>query len=291
MNKRALIALPTALLVVLLAQVSLVQPALAQPAPSPVQDQGELMEGRGEFEMVLIHGLGAGNQIWDEVEPYLLGTFKVWRFELAGHGQTQPTLDPTIESEADRLAEFLDREDIAYPTIVGHGLGGMIALQYSLDNPTRVHRLIMIDAAPKQLATPEQKAQVGRALLEDFDRFIFDRYTSMSPSDKVTDLVLDLALRTHRPSFTSLLMSSFDYDVTGRLHTLSVPLLVIGSELLFPNAETSKQVLSQIGFDKARSLTFKRLGRTGHYIMLERPVMTASVLMAFGVTADYEFQR
>ena len=282
MFKKALIIL----LALLAAGIAPAQESDKQPDAS-----AEFQEGRGEFEMVLIHGLGASNEIWEGVEPYLAGTFKVWRFELAGHGSTQPTVDPTIESEAARLADFLDENDIAYPTLVGHGLGGMIALHYSLAHPVRVHRLIMIDAAPKQLATQEQKGQVGRALVEDFDRFLFDRYTNMGPDPDISQEVLDMALRTHRPSFTSLLMSSFDYDVTDRLHTLSVPLLVVGSELLFPNPESSKQVLSMIGFDKARSLTFKRLGRTGHYIMLERPPYTASVLMAFGVTSDYEFEH
>ena len=72
---------------------------------------------------------------------------------------------------------------------------------------------------------------------------------------------------------------------------LSVPLLVVGSELLFPNPDQSQQILHQIGFGNARALTFKRLGRTGHYVMLERSSYTASVLLAFAVTADYEFQH
>lgn len=262
--------------------------ASAQVGDNPAE---EILEGRGEFEMVLIHGLGASNEIWDGVIPYLTGTFKVWTFELAGHGSTQPIADPTIEKEAQRLADFLAREGIAYPTLVGHGLGGMVALQYSLDHPADVHRLIMIDSAPKQLATQEQKSEVAQALVNDYDRFIFNRYSNMSPEPDLTEMILDMALRTHKLSFISLLMSSFDYDVTDRLSELTVPLLVIGSELLFPNPDQSKQILNQIGFGKARSLTFKRMGLTGHYVMLERAPYTASVLLAFGVTSDYQFDQ
>jgi 3-oxoadipate enol-lactonase len=264
----------------------------AAQVPDP-QDQpsAPVREGRGEFEMVLIHGLGASDAIWEGVVPYLTSTFKVWTFELGGHGNTQPIMDPTIEKEAERLRVFLEENDIAYPTLVGHGLGGMIALQYSLDHPADVFRLIMIDSAPKQLATQEQKAQVAQSLVENYDQFIYNRYSSMSPEPDITEQVVDLALRTDRISFTSLLMSSFDYDVTARLHEFTVPLLVIGSELLFPTADSSKPVLNQIGFDKARSLTFKRMGMTGHYVMLERPPYTASVLMAFGVSADYKFEN
>lgn len=255
-------------------------------APPP-----EYQEGRGEFEMVLIHGLGASNEIWGSIKPYLAGTFKVWTFELAGHGETQPIADPTIEKESARLADFLKAEGIAYPTLVGHGLGGMVALQYSLDHPADVHRLIMIDSAPKQLATQEQKVQVARAVAEQYDEFVFTRYSNMSPEPDITEEIVHMALRTHKATFTSLLLSSFDYDLTEQLRELTVPLLVIGSELLFPDPDQSKQVLHQIGFSNAPALTFKRLGRTGHYVMLERPTYTASVLLAFAVTADYEFQH
>ncbi len=250
----------------------------------------EYLENRGDFEMVLIHGLGANSSIWDSISPYLMGTFKVWTFELSGHGDTQPTMNPTIESESKRLAEFLKQEDISYPTLVGHGMGGMIALQYTIDNPADVHRLIMMDSAPMQLATMEQKKLVGQAILEDYDLFVASRYLNMSFEPDVTDRVLEMALRTDSATFVSLLMSSFDFDVTEDLGRLSVPLLVIGSEMMFPTPESSRPMLETIGFQNARSLNFKRMGKTGHYIMIERPVSTASVLLAFGVTAEHTFE-
>ena len=262
--------------------------ALAQDASPP--ENPEFQEGRGELEIVLIHGLGSNAEVWDGVMPYLKGTFKVARFELAGHGKTPPIADPTIEKEAVRLETFIKEKGFAYPTLVGHGMGGMVAMQYSLDHPADVHRLIMIDAGPKQLATADQKEQVAKALLTDYDYFLAARYSAMSPHPDITEQIVDSALRTDQRSFISLLMSSFDFDVTERLYKLPVPLLVIGSELLFPTAESSRGVLHQIGYDKARALSFKRIGKTGHYVMLERPVYSASVLLAFGVTAEHVFE-
>jgi pimeloyl-ACP methyl ester carboxylesterase len=166
----------------------------------------------------------------------------------------------------------------------------MVALQYALDHPGDTHRLILLDTAPRQLADQEQKQQIGQKLIEDYDRFVGERYAMMSPDDEVTEQILDMALRTHAPTFVSLLMSSFDFDLTDRLRTLTVPLLVVGSEMMFARPEESQSILAAIGFGEARSLSFKRFGRTGHYIMLEQPVLLASVLMAFGVTAGYEFE-
>jgi pimeloyl-ACP methyl ester carboxylesterase len=297
-------SLPLPALLLLALALLAAQPAVSQPTATPppsttepkanAEPKAKLPDFKPgtnpRFEMVLIHGLGGAAAEWDQVEPYLKGTFKVASFELAGHGKTQPVMDPTIISEAKRLEEFIRTSGMSYPTLVGHGLGGMVALQYALDHPGVIHRLILLDTAPRQLAGQEQKAEIGKALIEDYDRFVGERYAMMSPNDAVTDRILDMALRTHAASFVSLLLSSFDFDLTERLHTLTVPMLVVGSEMMFPRPDETQPMLVQYGYDKARSLSFKRFGKTGHYIMLEQPVMLASVLMAFGVSADYEFE-
>ncbi|MBE0566371.1 MAG: alpha/beta hydrolase [Krumholzibacteria bacterium] len=250
-----------------------------------------LREGRGEFEIVLIHGLGSNATVWAEVEPFLRGTFQVWSFELSGHGKTPPVERPSIAGEAARLQAFLDAQDIVYPTLVGHGVGGMIALRYALDNPARVHRLILLDTSAMPLSTPDQQVDTAAKLAADYDRTVALRYLNMSPSEDVTDRIVDDALRTDSASFISLLMSTNTFDVTGELDGLSVPLLVVGSELMFPEGVDSRHVLQHAGFGYARSLSFKRIERSGHFTMLERPVYLASVLLAFGVTAEHEFQH
>jgi len=259
-------------------------------SPAAAQES-ELLEGRGELEMVLIHGLGSNTEVWDGMLPYLSGTFKVATFELAGHGKTQPVADNTIGKEVARLEAFIKEQGFAYPTVVGHGMGGMIALQYAIEHPVDVHRLIMMDSAPVQLATPEQKKDVAEELLNNYDRFVAGRYSVMSPFEEITDQILDSALKTDRTTFVSLLMSSFEFDVTDQLNALPVPILVIGSELLFPDPDQTKTILNQIGFAKARSISFKRLGQTGHFMMLERPVYLASIVRTYGMDAARLFEN
>jgi len=279
-------------LAVLLLMIAMALPVLAQDhSRSELERAKAIQEGRGEFEMVLIHGLGANAKVWDEVLPFLKNTFKVQIFELAGHGTTAPVADDSIDREVARLAAFIAEVDFAYPTLVGHGMGGMIAMQYTLDHPADVHRLIVMDSAPMQLASQEEKDFVGLQLVENYDRFVATRYLNMSNDEVVTDRILDMALRTHRATFSSLLTSSFDFDLTGHLDTLSVPMLVVGSELMFPATDSSRHLLEHYGFGHARTLSFKRIGNAGHYMMIEEPIMTASVLLAFGVTADYTFEN
>ena len=263
---------------------ALIAPARAQNAAPPEAD------GRGEMDLVLIHGLGSSSEVWERMEPYLLGTFRVHRFELSGHGNSATVEQPTIAAELVRLDDFLNEHDLINPILLGHGMGGMIALSYALDHPADVKRLILMDATPKQLIDQETKKKITEQMLDDYGRFVASRFLNMSPVQEVTDQIVDQALRTDSATFVSLLMSSFDYDETKRLRGLSVPMLVIGSEMMFPTAERSRAVLDAVGFTAAPSLSFKRMGRTGHYMMLEQPVYLASVVVSYGLTGAKIFQ-
>ncbi len=243
-------------------------------------------EGRGEDELVLIHGLGTDTSVWDDMLPYVKGMFQVWTYELHGHGSTPPLRDPSIAAEAEALDAWLDANDIVYPVIVGHAMGGMIALQYTLDHPADVRRLILIDAGPKQIASDEEKAAVGQALIKDYDRFVATRFAMGSTRQDIVDKVVDLALRTDSTTMASLMLSSFDWDVSDRLATLSVPMLLLGSDNYLPEPGNERGYLTMYGFGKVRDLKFKRLAGVGHYAMLESPTQVAAAILVFGHPDD-----
>jgi pimeloyl-ACP methyl ester carboxylesterase len=260
------------------------------PEDSLAREQDELpaegeaprwIEGRGENELVLIHGLGANRSIWDEVRPYLVNTFQLHEYELHGHGHTPPLPDATIETEAAALRAWIQAEGLVYPSLVGHGLGGMVAMQYAFEHPRDVQRLVVIDTAPRQLAAPELKSKVADALLADYDRFVASRYLDISNDEEINRRAVDMALRTDSATFASLLLSSFDWDLTDELPRQSVPMLVVGSEFFLPQEGYERAFLEQYGYGQARVLSFKRLAHTGHYCMLEKPALLASVIMVY----------
>lgn len=262
-------------------------PAPEPATPDTVPDgEPQWLEGIGENEMVLIHGLGANRSIWDRVVPYLKNQFQLHVYELHGHGRTPPLENPSIAAEAAALRRWIEEQGLVYPTLVGHGLGGMIAMRYTFDHPADVKRLVVIDATPKQLASEERKDDIARRLLQDYDRFVASRYLQISPSEQICDQAVDMALRTDSATFASLLLDSFSWDVTGELPNQSVPMLVVGSESFLPDAGYERVYLDEYGFSEARVLAFKRLEGTGHYCMLEKPTYLGSVIAVWVKQAD-----
>jgi pimeloyl-ACP methyl ester carboxylesterase len=259
----------------LLAVVTLILAAATSSA------QPLLREGRGENELVLIHGLGADSSVWDNVVGFLSGSLQVYTYELHGHGTTPPLANPSITAEAAALGEWLHAKDLPYPTLVGHGLGGMIALQFALDHPSDVRRVILIDATPRQLASDEDKEELGKALLTDYDHFVAARYFMVSKDDAISRKAVDMALRTDSATFASLLLSSLSWDVSKRLAGFSVPMLVIGSENFLPEAGYERETLTSYGFGDARTLHYRKLTGTGHYLMMEQPGQLAGLILVY----------
>jgi pimeloyl-ACP methyl ester carboxylesterase len=154
-------------------------------------------------------------------------------------------------------------------------------MRYAFDHPAAIKRLVLIDAAPKQLATREQKAETADRLLTDYDRFVAETYARMSPDPEITRRIVDRALKTDRPSFTSLLLSSFAFDLTEELPRQAVPILLVGSAMLLPTDQNIPAQLDALGYTNARTISFKRIDRTGHFVMLEQPDFLASVIVAW----------
>lgn len=124
-----------------------------------VRDGGALMEtlvgtanvkveGEGPA-IVLIHGFGAALDWWDEITPDLTQDHTVIRLDLLGHGGTEaPQSGYAIERQAALVQSVLDRLEIVSATIVGHSMGGEVAVALAAANPDAVDRLVLIDSPP-----------------------------------------------------------------------------------------------------------------------------------------------
>jgi pimeloyl-ACP methyl ester carboxylesterase len=106
-----------------------------------------VVAGRGEPTLVLIHGFGDHLMTWRAVLDRLAGRHKVVAFDLPGFGVSEkPAGQYTLDAMTDRVRAFLGR--LQGPLIlVGHSMGGEIALNVALSAPDRIEALVLIAPA------------------------------------------------------------------------------------------------------------------------------------------------
>ena len=264
------------------AVVALVLLASAVVARPPEEDPTLARPATG-MNMVLIHGLGSSAEVWNEVVPFLHHGFSIWTYEIPGHGHTKPMRDLTMDSVTQDLAHWLQERQVTEPIVVGHGFGGMIAMNYAFRYADDVRKLVIIDAAPKQLVDQEQKTDIIHRLADDYDAFVAEHFLTISPDPEVVRIVVDQALRTEQISFTQLMISSFDFDITEDLFYQTIPIMVIGSASMLPEPDKAMEYLDAMGYANAQTISYKTMPENGHFVMLEDPIATAGVIIGWSL--------
>lgn len=103
-------------------------------------------EGQGEV-LLLIHGMAGSSATWREILPRLAKNYRVIAPDLLGHGQSaKPRTDYSLGAFAVGLRDLLDELEVDAATIVGHSLGGGIAMQFLYQHPDYCRRLVLISS-------------------------------------------------------------------------------------------------------------------------------------------------
>lgn len=97
--------------------------------------------------VLLIHGITSSSRTWRTVMPALAEQYTVIAPDLLGHGRSaKPRGDYSLGAYASGLRDLLVALEVPRATVVGHSLGGGVAMQFAYQFPERVERLALVDS-------------------------------------------------------------------------------------------------------------------------------------------------
>jgi pimeloyl-ACP methyl ester carboxylesterase len=98
--------------------------------------------------LLVLHGFFASARNWRNVAQALADVAHVYVLDMRNHGASAhvPVMD--YETMAEDVLQFMDTHKIATATLLGHSMGGKIAMWFALNHPGRVAKLIVVDIAP-----------------------------------------------------------------------------------------------------------------------------------------------
>ena len=120
-------------------------------------------DGAGERTVVLVHEMGGTLDSWDEVVPYLSGTYRVLRYDMRGFGLSQKIFGAfTLDDAIADLTGFLDTMGVTGPVaLVGCAVGAGIAMRVAALRPDQVKALVAMAPATE---IPPERLERARAL-------------------------------------------------------------------------------------------------------------------------------
>lgn len=100
-------------------------------------------------DLIVLHGLFGSHQNWRPVARRLSGKFRVHTVDLRNHGASPHHPEVNYPLMAADLLASMDHERMTVAHLVGHSLGGKVAMQFALLHPERVGKLVIVDIAPR----------------------------------------------------------------------------------------------------------------------------------------------
>lgn len=104
--------------------------------------------GQGE-PLVLLHGLFGQSDNWFGVAPKLAEKFHVLIPDLRNHGHSPHHAEMDYPLMAADVEKFFTAQKIESACVIGHSMGGKVAMQFALDFPARLKKLVVVDMAPR----------------------------------------------------------------------------------------------------------------------------------------------
>ncbi len=248
-----------------------------------------LDEGKGAT-IVLIHGFSENATLWDNQTTQLKKHYRIIIPDLPGTALSPLTTPLTIESMAEYVYAILLAENISEAVIIGHSMGGYIALALAEKYPALLKGLGLFHSTAR--ADSEEKKEGRRKsirMMEQYGAETFLRQTlpnMFSPATKskhseLVDAYVKMGMECQLPALVAYYEAMAKRpDRTGVLKTLRAPVLfMIGKD---DNAVPLDNILPQITLPATGSIhIFENVGHMGMWEIAEESNVILEQFMAF----------
>lgn len=271
------------------------EPETAEPPGSFLDVDGvrlHYVEAGQGAPVVLIHGLGASTYSFRYTIPELAQRYRVVAFDLKGFGYSaRPASgDYSLTAHAKLIAAAMRALGIERAAVVGHSLGGAIALRLASLCPERVDRLVLVDAAT------DRALQRGRSLawlarpfapiiaLATLHRQRFRRFALRAAVHDPAHITPEVVEGYFRPSRMKGHARAFARLMAHRRRDTPVDLASVRAPTLVLWGEHDRWLPPSLGEELARALPNARLEvvpAAGHLPLEEQPGYSNRALLAF----------
>ncbi len=202
------------------------------------------VEGHGR-PVILIPGLGCSAEVWSGTVTHLNAEgFQTHALTLAGFGGT-PAIHAAdyLKTVRDGVADYIQQNKLDHPVIIGHSLGGFVALWLAAAYPDLPGKIISVDGLPYLAAimnpaiSPEGARNMAAGMKQGIESGSEEQYetnereilASMITSPANVNRELKVVLTSGRATIAEAMSEMMTTDIRPEMSKITVPVLVLGS--------------------------------------------------------------
>jgi pimeloyl-ACP methyl ester carboxylesterase len=269
------------------------QPAPAPPAPAFHPTAFAVhVSGHGR-PVIFIPGLASPGDVWDGTVAHLGDKVEAHVLTLAGFAGQPAISGPFLSTVRDQIVEYIRANHLAHPIVVGHSLGGVLALWLAETDPD-VAAVVDIDGMPflgasmKADITPDEIAAQAKGAHDQIAamtpaqlgpmmrQFLATMVTKPADLDHLADAAGRSDVGTVANAFSELLST----DLRPQLAKISMPVLVIAAgDAAFPHDKLEQ--LWRVQVDAIPHVELHVVDGAKHFVMLDQPDAFYALVDAF----------
>ena len=252
--------------------------------------------GKGPPVLVL-HGLFGMSDNWVSIGNALADQgFSAHLVDLRNHGRSPHVETHRYPDMCEDLLHYLDQADLARVRIIGHSMGGKLAMMFGLLEPERVERLVIVDIAPSDYRDPKNRFHVNIIeVLQSIDLAQHESRESIREAltaeldDPATAMFLTKSLSRDNTShgfswkFNLPVLQKFQEHIHIGLEELEI-YAPCGAPALFIRGEDSTYYQSKHEADRINFFPYSEVvgvAGAGHWVHSEQPERFFATVLPF----------
>ncbi|MFT7561436.1 MAG: N-formylmaleamate deformylase [Flavobacteriales bacterium] len=249
--------------------------------------------------VILIPGLNSSSEVWNSSVTLFSQHKQIHTLHLAGFAGLELKGDPSLSRVKQDIINYVKTKKLNNPSIIGHSLGGFLALSLAIEEPKLFGKLVIIDALPfwplvfNPMATPASMLEQATALKKQIEvntnEVALRQYYSSTLASMINDPLwqkkaTEWSLKSDTRMTAQSLFELQTTDLRDQLDKIQAPALILGSWSTAKHFGGTKQSVADHMDMQYTELANKRIiihDNAKHFIMLDAPEWTAKLIRDF----------
>jgi len=233
--------------------------------------------GNGKQSIVFIPGFASSGDVWNETISLFDQKFTCYKLTMAGFAGVKPQDNPSFKNWEKKIADYIKDNKIEKPILVGHSMGGGLAMAIAADYSELIDKIVVVDALPflSALMNPSAAAKQNNdcsAIVNQVTSMPDNQFLQMQQmaikqlleNTKMQETVINWSVKSDRNTFARMFCDFSNTDLRERITSIQCPSLI----LLEANFKNIKETIgSQFKNLKTAQLEYANSGL--HFIMFD----------------------
>lgn len=233
--------------------------------------------------VLFLHGWMGSWRYWLPTIECVADSFRTYSFDFWGFGESRrQATQESIQNYSDQVIRFLDELGIDKVMLVGHSMGGMVALKTAINHPSRITRVAAVGAPIVGDSLSWLLKLTDRPVLADaftampgLRRYMFKMFLGET-NDSAVHEILDDSVKSSSTTMRRAVGSMWRTDLRPELERLSVPSLIVHGgrdHIVHPNQADL--------FDDVLAAEVVLMPESRHFPFLDEPELFNDILLRF----------